>query len=51
MWFLCGFTWSLVGLAELRTGFLKTGLNWLQPQLQPIETGPNEFSLVACPIL
>ena len=51
MWFLCGLTWSLVSLAELQIGFLKTGLNWLQPQLQLIETGPNEFGLVVCPIL
>ena len=51
MWFLHGFTWSLVSFAELQTGFLKTGLNWLQLQLQPIETSPNEFSPVACPIL
>ena len=51
MWFLRGFAWSLVSLAELWTGFLKTGLNWLQLQLQLIETGPNEFGPVVCPIL
>ena len=50
MWFLHGLAWSLVGLAGLRTGSLKTGHNRLQPLLQPFETGPNEFGPVAYPI-